>query len=271
MKKSEQLFKDLHQIKPSYIEEAQTQVQEKKSKKPSLRIALVASFLFLFIALPNTSPALARTLHDIPLLGQVFEVVTLHKVEETNQLTTIKSETPKIVNETNHTAVEEVNTSAKDYTDQLLDVFNSEHDGDPSHLSITHKIITNNDTWFSLAIYSLEIGASGAEKNKYYNIDKVTGEHVTFGTFFSDFASAKKAINTYIIETMEAKMANDEDITYFIAPKDDTGFSTVTEKQNFYLNDEGVLIVSFDEYDVAPGYMGIVEFEIPASIYSDFK
>ncbi|MDU5177028.1 RsiV family protein, partial [Clostridium sp.] len=32
---------------------------------------------------------------------------------------------------------------------------------------------------------------------------------------------------------------------------------------------EGKLVISFDKYEVAPGYMGVVEFVIPTEILSD--
>jgi len=40
-------------------------------------------------------------------------------------------------------------------------------------------------------------------------------------------------------------------------------FETITGVQPFYINNNGKLVISFNEYDVAPGYMGTVEFVIP--------
>ncbi|MDF2950278.1 MAG: protein of unknown function DUF3298-containing protein, partial [Sedimentibacter sp.] len=39
--------------------------------------------------------------------------------------------------------------------------------------------------------------------------------------------------------------------------------------QSFYINSENKLIISFDKYEVAPGYMGVLEFEIPSDILGD--
>ncbi len=39
--------------------------------------------------------------------------------------------------------------------------------------------------------------------------------------------------------------------------------------QNFYINKEGKFVISFDEYEVAPGYMGVQEFIIPTEIISN--
>lgn len=38
---------------------------------------------------------------------------------------------------------------------------------------------------------------------------------------------------------------------------------------DFYINDSGKLVLVFDEYEVAPGYMGVVSFEIPTEVVAD--
>ncbi|WP_334309184.1 RsiV family protein [Clostridioides difficile] len=39
-------------------------------------------------------------------------------------------------------------------------------------------------------------------------------------------------------------------------------FESINKYQDFYFNKDGNLVISFDEYEVAPGYMGAVEFVI---------
>lgn len=46
-------------------------------------------------------------------------------------------------------------------------------------------------------------------------------------------------------------------------------FETIKEDQNFYITEQGKLVIAFDKYEVAPGYMGLVEFEIPTELLSD--
>ena len=43
----------------------------------------------------------------------------------------------------------------------------------------------------------------------------------------------------------------------------------IKEDQNFYFDAGGNLVIVFDEYEVAPGYMGSVEFEIPDEVTRD--
>ena len=47
-------------------------------------------------------------------------------------------------------------------------------------------------------------------------------------------------------------------------------FCGLGEKQNFYWNESGELVLVFDEYTVAAGYVGMPEFVIEKAVYQDF-
>ena len=40
----------------------------------------------------------------------------------------------------------------------------------------------------------------------------------------------------------------------------------ITGEESYYFNENGELVISFDEYEVAPGYMGAVTFTIPLNV-----
>ena len=41
------------------------------------------------------------------------------------------------------------------------------------------------------------------------------------------------------------------------------GFTTIGSDQEFYINEAGNPVVVFEKYEIAPGYMGALEYEIP--------
>ena len=43
-------------------------------------------------------------------------------------------------------------------------------------------------------------------------------------------------------------------------------FKELRGDESFYFNEKGELVITFDETDVAPAYMGAVEFAIPQSV-----
>lgn len=59
-------------------------------------------------------------------------------------------------------------------------------------------------------------------------------------------------------------MKADENVSYWLDDKDlpDINFTEITEDTAFYINEDGKLVICFNEGDVAPMYMGAVQFVI---------
>ena len=60
-------------------------------------------------------------------------------------------------------------------------------------------------------------------------------------------------------------MAKDENLFYWVDNKDmpELNFEKITDETQFYLNNNGEVVICFNEGDVAPMYMGCREFVIP--------
>jgi len=83
-------------------------------------------------------------------------------------------------------------------------------------------------------------------------------------------------ISENIKEQMRAQMKADEEQFYWVSTGDPIKdedlfyqFESITKDQDFYINDKYQLVISFNKYDVAPGYMGNVEFVIPTDVIAD--
>ncbi len=71
---------------------------------------------------------------------------------------------------------------------------------------------------------------------------------------------------------MIAKNKADESNIYWIKelePEMTEWFEKIKADQSFFITDKGKLVISFDKYEVAPGCMGVLEFEIPTEILKD--
>ncbi|WP_349654902.1 RsiV family protein [Neobacillus sp. DY30] len=82
-----------------------------------------------------------------------------------------------------------------------------------------------------------------------------------------------ETISENIKDQMKQQMKEDKTKVYWIL---DAGvenpidpFENITANHNFYINQDNKLVISFDKYEVAPGYMGVVEFIIPTDLLSD--
>ncbi|MBD5469785.1 MAG: DUF3298 domain-containing protein [Lachnospiraceae bacterium] len=68
---------------------------------------------------------------------------------------------------------------------------------------------------------------------------------------------------------MQKRRKNDSVIYNLDSEFPEWDFQSINEDTTFYVNENGKLMIVFDEYEVAPGYMGSVEFEIPTEVVQD--
>ncbi len=85
------------------------------------------------------------------------------------------------------------------------------------------------------------------------------------GTMVNLFVGIRQApplIDTFIVPEVPGVLYAlfDYGLTSYLSSKAD---------QNFYITQQGKLVIVFDEYEVAPGFMGIVEFEILTALLAD--
>ena len=68
-----------------------------------------------------------------------------------------------------------------------------------------------------------------------------------------------------VLEKMNEMIEEDpEQYTFWGVNDDGTDeFVGVNAQTPFYIKDEETVVISYNKYDVAPGYLGIIEFEIP--------
>ena len=79
------------------------------------------------------------------------------------------------------------------------------------------------------------------------------------------------AISGDILRQMEEQVAAGEG-DYFIPGgiwSEEECFQAIDADQNFYLDESGSLVIVFDEYEVAPGSMGMPRFVIDEQAISD--
>lgn len=243
----------------------ETDMETNVQKKRSYRwIGWVAAILAVFIAIPNVSPTAAAALREVPVLGTIVEIITFRDYTYNDGQSSADVKVPELGGSA---AADQVNDQVQAYTDQLIAQFQKDCEtiGEGyQDLDVTSSVVTDTDTWFTLRIDATRTMASGYSFSRFYHINKATGEMVTLGDLFRDGADYASALTAEVKRQMEAQMAADESVMYF-----PDQLTTIDPNQNFYWNADGDLVLVFDEYAVAPGAMGMVEFTIPKDVYQD--
>lgn len=144
--------------------------------------------------------------------------------------------------------------------------------GEKGNESLTsgYKVVTDNDKLFCLRIDTVIAMGGSQSYAKIFSVDKKSGKQITLKNLFKKGSGYMDRISDNIKEQMRAQMKENADVTYFV--DDETNkfnFKSISNKTNFYVNEKGKLTLVFDKYEVAPGYMGMVEFSIPTGEIAD--
>lgn len=238
-----------------------------------------AAAMLVITVLANSGAGIAHAMSKIPVIGAIAEVVTFRTYEssENNMEANIKIPEVSVKNEdgtVNEETTQKINKRIEEYTNEIIAQYEADvaAAGGEGHLDVEldYSVITDNKRLFSIRFDQLLIMASGTQMVKIYHIDKQTGELIGLSGLFKDGVDYITPISENIKQQMKEQMAADESVIYFLdsdAPEWD--FQSIKEDTTFYVNENGKLTIVFDEYEVAPGYMGSVEFEIPTEVIQD--
>lgn len=236
---------------------------------------IAAAFVLMF----NCIPSLAYAVSDIPILGDVVRVVTFGRFEFHENGYEAKVVTPKVEGLLNKELEEKLNTEFQENADAVICAFEKDvkelkeaFGEDTIHLGVEANYIVRTDNENVLAIdsYIINMAGSSSTKHSFYNIDKKTGTLIELESLFKKDADYVTPISEYIINEMRKQ--NEEGTGYFWVDEDVIDpFKKIKEDQNFFINDNGNIVICFDKYEVAAGAQGCPEFEIPYSVIASIK
>lgn len=235
-------------------------------------IAAAAAMLSIVI-LANSNQTISYAMKKIPIIGAITDVVTFRTYQNKTNDFEANIKVPKIEtddkDENIKQAADEVNKSVEDYTNMLIEQYNADmkaSEGEGHYaVDTSYQVITNNDKIFTLRIDTVVAMGGSNSFSKFHHIDKESGRVITLKDLFKEDADYITAISDNIKKQMKKQMEADEYITYFLDDEEtkEWNFVKIKGDQNFYFNKNGELVMAFDKYEVAPGYMGMVEFTIP--------
>lgn len=262
------------------IEEAVMRAKESKRKSRRMRtfrcVGSAAAVFAAILILPNTSQTVAAAMQQIPVLGNFFKVVTIREYQVDEERYAADVKVPEVIlddvggvsDETAQQAKETadaINIDIQKVTDELVEEFKSdmeEFEDGYGDILVDSEVLTDDERWFSLALTLYQGAGSGYERHRHYTVDKTTGKQAELSEFFGE--DYIEIISEEVSSQMRQRMAEDENVIYWIDYEDipEWNFTSIAEDQDFYVNADGNVVICFDEYEVAPGYMGCVEFVI---------
>lgn len=232
-------------------------------------LGAVAACLVLVVAGLNVSPTLAAAAADVPVLGGVFQVLTIRSYTDTDEDRTLEVEQPAVtggelaeqinaeIQERVDAKIQEGNQLIQEYKEAFLATGGTEeewaqHD---NKVSVTYEVKSETETTVSFVVESYVSFANAYQEQVYYNLDLANDRELTLEDVLGEDWVA------ICNESIRQQMENSEDPSIYFE-ESAGGFSTVDETTQFYLNEAGNPVVVFPQYTVAIGAAGNVEFEI---------
>ncbi|NCB64077.1 MAG: DUF3298 domain-containing protein [Clostridia bacterium] len=240
-------------------------------------LAAFAACCACFAVLVNTSPTFAAAVADVPVLRGLARIFTVREFSMHDDTRLIDVRLPALEN-TGHTDLEQrVNTEITTRIDAVLaeareraqfdyEAFISTggkaEDFIPVNIAVNYAIKCQNERYLSFVLTTAETQANVYTTFTTYNIDLTTGKEFTLSDLLGP--GWKDLSNEAVRSGIAKRTAEDPMNSYFDGSDGIEGFTTVSDQQKFYLNDAGNPVILFEKYEIAPGYMGIQEFEVPA-------
>ncbi len=253
--------------------------QEKKMKRKNIinkSVIAAAVAGVVFVGSINLSSEISYALSEVPVLGSIVRVLTFKTFELKDNNFDAQLKTPAI--EGLDSKLEAMlNEKYLDENQKLYDDFMKEIDElkkadmEEAHMGIAsgYEVKTDTDKLLVIGRYVVNTVGSSSTTIQYDTIDKQNKLLITLPSLFKD-----EAYIDIISENIKAQMKEqmkDENNVYWLEDEmmGDENFSKIDKNQSFYITKDNQLVIAFDKYEVAPGYMGNPEFIIPSELLKD--
>ena len=261
----------------NYIVNKATLNNEKKKshifKYFNYAISTMSCTFLAFVFLINVNPSLASNIKEMPIIGDIAKVFTIEEYQKEDEFKLINAKIPALEN-TGNTDLEkrinyeimlkideilqEAEKRAAEYKKAVIETGGKEEDYQPINIQIDYKVGYSDNNIVSFILLKSETLASAYTEMYFYNIDIKTGKNLNLRDILGN--NYKEIVNETVFKEIDERSKNPDNV-YFT--KEENGFQGIeNEYQNFYINENGNIVVVFEKYEIAPGYMGTQEFEI---------
>lgn len=260
-------------------------------------ITAAAILVICFTVALNTNEVFAKELDKIPVINSLAKVLTVRSYENVKDNKSISVKIPGVeINQGDKSGVIESDREKQEKTEQFVTDVNKEIEQIVNEyvataqknieeykqafiqtggteeewkqrdigIKVDYDVKYQTEDSLSLVLTANESWCSAYGKKYFYNLDLKENTQISLKDILGEDYILLS--NESIIDQMKKRVQENTDYIYWgIAGEgsaDIEGFTSIDENTNFYINEKGNPVVCFDKYEVAPGFMGMQEFEI---------
>lgn len=236
-------------------------------------VGSVAACFAVLVGALNLSPTVAAAAADVPVLGGLFQVLTVRSYETVKDGIDYNVAVPEVeaggelakrvnaeIQERVDAHLAQAQQDWEDYKDAFFATGGTQEEwGDREmNVIVDYEIKSQTDNTVSFVVDFGEGWVRAQQQRFCYNLDLENDRDITLADLLGeDWVNiCNRSIQSQIDES------RDEDGFSYFFPPEQGGFTTVDETTAFYINADGVPVVVFPEYSIAAGAAGIPEFAI---------
>lgn len=226
----------------------------------------------------NTSATFAQEMSKVPVLGTLSQILTIRSYHGQKGDVMVDVDVPEIqIDQALPKAVnQQIQKITDDYIAAALQEFaddkeaylatggsEEEWQGREMYLKVDYDVKYQTEDILSLELITAKSWVSSHEEHIFYNLNLKKDQTLTLEDILG--AEYAEICNNSIITQIENRISSDDQMAYFgfgNSTMTESRFTTVTPETKFYLNEKGHVVIVFDEYEIAPGSMGVQKFEI---------
>ena len=266
----------LERVKEAIGSAKEDKLQAVRARRKAFMRMVAVSFICLLVILPNVSAEVAQAMSSLPVVGDLFRVITIRDYHYMDDRFSADVHVPEI--ESDSEAAGSINSRVNAIAEDWVEQFEAakEDEWGRSEIRVDYEILSTAPEYFTLKLMTYQGSGSGFQQDYYYTIRISDEKEMTLSDLFPEGADYITPISENIKEQMRQEMAQDSGKNYWIDLDDDDPikgleFRKIKEDQQFYIDNEGRIVIAFDEGDAAPMYMGCVQFTIPGQVTDKIK
>lgn len=236
-------------------------------------IGTVAACFAVLVGTLNLSPTVAAAAADVPVLGGLFQVLTVRNYTTEQDQAHYQVKVPEV--DADGQAAQRVNAEIqkrvdayiaeyqamwKEYREAFLSTGGTEEEWAKRSMDVVvdYQIMSQTDTTLSFMLDLSQCSFSAAEERHYYNLNLAEDRDITLEELLGEdwVSRCNTSVQNYITSHMEP-----DGFSYFFSPEEG-GFTTVDTSTSFYIREDGTVVLSFPRYSIAAGAAGIVEIPV---------
>nr|WP_325302525.1 DUF3298 domain-containing protein [uncultured Dysosmobacter sp.] len=236
-------------------------------------IGTVAACFAVLVGTLNLSPTVAAAAADVPVLGGLFQVLTVRNYTTEQDQAHYQVKVPEV--DADGQAAQRVNAEIqkrvdayiaeyqamwKEYREAFLSTGGTEEEWAKRSMDVVvdYQIMSQTDTTLSFMLDLSQCSFSAAEERHYYNLNLAEDRDITLEELLGEdwVSRCNTSVQNYITSHTEP-----DGFSYFFSPEEG-GFTTVDTSTSFYIREDGTVVLSFPRYSIAAGAAGIVEIPV---------